>query len=93
MVGGASGVRVDVPPYILASGNDLEIQGLNVVGLKRNGIKPPVRAEIKSALAILMDLSLSKNDVVDKLYNLTQYEEIKIFRDFIINSKRPLLRK
>ncbi len=93
MVGGASAVRMDIPPYVLVSGNDLEIQGLNVVGLKRRDVKPPVRAEIKSAVGILMDTSLSKNDVVDKLCNLVQYEEIVIFRDFIINSKRPLLRK
>lgn len=93
MLGGGSSVRLDIAPYILAAGDDIKIHGLNIVGLKNNGIKPAVRIELRSALAILMNMSFTKNNVIDELCNLVQYEEIVIFRDFIINSKRPLLRK
>ncbi len=93
MLGGASSVRMDIAPYILAAGSDIKIQGLNVVGLKRSGVKPEVRLEIKTALSILMDMSLSKNNVIDSLSNLVQYDEIIKFRDFLISSKKPLLRK
>ncbi len=93
MIGGNSSIRANVAPYTLVAGDIAKLLGLNVVGLKSNGIKPIVRIEIKSALAILMNMSYTKNDVINKLSDLVQHEEIVKFRDFIINSKRPLLRK
>jgi len=37
MVGGLSGVNKDVPPFTRAAGHHVELKGLNVVALKRNG--------------------------------------------------------
>ena len=36
-VGGMSGVRLDVPPYLMAEGVPTEPRGVNLVGLRRNG--------------------------------------------------------
>ncbi len=46
MVQGHAGLSLDVPPFVTAGENNL-IFGLNVVGLRRAGIAPEDRAEIK----------------------------------------------
>jgi UDP-N-acetylglucosamine acyltransferase len=47
-VGGCSRVTCDIPPYMLASGNDkLEIRTINIVGLHRAGISESVIKVIK----------------------------------------------
>jgi len=93
MIGGGSVYTLNVAPYCMASGGDLRYAGLNIVGLKRVGTKPEVRLELKRALKILMDMHLTKQDVLLELDKLEQYNEIKIFKEFIENSKRALLRR
>ncbi len=36
MIGGMSGITADVPPFCTATGNRARLNGLNIVGLKRN---------------------------------------------------------
>jgi UDP-N-acetylglucosamine acyltransferase len=48
MVSGLSRITRDVPPFTMAAERD-ELIGLNVVGLRRRGLKPPVVAELKAA--------------------------------------------
>jgi len=47
MVGGRAVVLKDVPPYSMVAGQPAILEGLNVVGLKRNGVKQEVRNELK----------------------------------------------
>ena len=49
MVGGMSGVEHDIIPYGMAMGERARLQGLNVVGMKRNGM---VRDQIQNLLAV-----------------------------------------
>ena len=37
IIGGASAVTKDVPPFVMASGNYAKLFGLNMIGLKRRG--------------------------------------------------------
>ena len=48
MIGGMSGVEHDVIPYALVLGDRARLEGLNVIGLKRNGFE---RAEIQTLTA------------------------------------------
>ncbi|MGE4317692.1 MAG: acyl-ACP--UDP-N-acetylglucosamine O-acyltransferase [Deferribacterales bacterium] len=92
MIGGMSGLRKDVPPFCMVAGNPAEIEGLNLVGLKRRGVTPEVRMELKRALKIYMNLTVKLADVTDKLAELKQFDEVKIFIDFIQDSKRSFQR-
>jgi len=54
MVGAASGVRQDVPPFTLANGSSpARLIGLNIVGLKRAGLSVEARKQLKLAYKLL----------------------------------------
>jgi len=48
MVSGLSRITRDIAPFVIAAERD-EVIGLNVVGLRRRGLKPTALAELKSA--------------------------------------------
>jgi UDP-N-acetylglucosamine acyltransferase len=52
MVGGGARISRDVPPFTMATERD-ELVGLNVVGLRRRGLKGPVLAELKEAFRVV----------------------------------------
>lgn len=60
MVGGMSGVEHDVIPYGMAHGERAQLQGLNVIGLKRSGLS---RAQIQ-ALSNAYDLLFGEADTL-----------------------------
>jgi UDP-N-acetylglucosamine acyltransferase len=53
MVAALSGVTLDAPPFALVAGERATLRGLNVVGLKRRGVSPEIRDELKRAFHIL----------------------------------------
>jgi UDP-N-acetylglucosamine acyltransferase len=91
MLSGLSRISKDVPAYCTAY-NDA-IEGLNTVGLRRNGVSAEVRAELKRALRIFLDRKIPVDEARERLAELTQYPEIKIFRDSCSDSKRGVIRK
>jgi UDP-N-acetylglucosamine acyltransferase len=48
MLGGLARITRDIPPFTMATERD-ELVGLNVVGLRRRGLRGPVVAELKAA--------------------------------------------
>jgi UDP-N-acetylglucosamine acyltransferase len=90
MVAGMSRISKDVPSYCTVFSNSLE--GLNVVGLRRRGVKAEARAELKKALAILQDKSCTFEEAKEKMKELEEYPEVLNFRDFLENSKRGIIR-
>jgi UDP-N-acetylglucosamine acyltransferase len=52
MLGGLARTTRDVPPFTMATERD-ELVGLNVVGLRRRGLKAPVLAELKEAFRMV----------------------------------------
>ena len=53
MVGFASAVTQDVPPFMLVDGNPLAVRGFNVVGLRRRGFTPERVAAVKQMHKLL----------------------------------------
>ena len=47
MIGGMSGITGDVPPFCTAMGNRAKLNGLNVVGLKRNEVSKIEISELR----------------------------------------------
>ncbi len=94
MVGAFAQVSRDILPYCtcgrLEGGN---ITGLNLVGLKRRGMKPEIRVELKKALKIFLDKSMLVEDAVIKMKELIQYPEIETMINFIETTKRGVARK
>ncbi|MFT3955590.1 MAG: acyl-ACP--UDP-N-acetylglucosamine O-acyltransferase [Piscinibacter sp.] len=53
MVGFASAVSQDVPPYMLVDGNPLAVRGFNIEGLRRRGFDAPRIAAVKQMHRLL----------------------------------------
>ena len=53
MIGFASAVAQDVPPFMLVDGNPLAVRGVNLVGLRRRNFSPPRLAAVKQMHKLL----------------------------------------
>jgi UDP-N-acetylglucosamine acyltransferase len=53
MIGFASAVSQDVPPFMLVDGNPLAVRGFNIVGLRRRGFTPDRMAAVKQMHKLL----------------------------------------
>ena len=67
MVGGASKITKDVPPFFLIEGNPAEPYGLNSVGLRRAGFTVDVRNELKKFYKILYNPKLNVTQAVEEM--------------------------
>lgn len=93
MIGGCSKIVKDVPPFLLVDGNPARVSGINIVGLRRNGISPEVRDEIKKAFRILYRSSLVINQAVEQMeLQLQGSTEIDHFIRFLRSAERGILR-
>jgi UDP-N-acetylglucosamine acyltransferase len=94
IVGGASAVSKDVPPYVMAVGNRAHLFGLNMVGLRRKGFSKQDIEEIKKAYNILFRSHLKLSEAVERLKKeLPGSPHADRFIKFIENSKRGLIRE
>jgi UDP-N-acetylglucosamine acyltransferase len=95
MIGGATPVSVNVPPYTIMTGDNREgrLRGLNLVGLKRRNFSADSIAALKKAYKIL---SMSGLTLVDALQRMKEEvpacPEVEHFISFIENSKRGVCR-
>lgn len=94
MVGGNSKVVKDVPPYMLVDGHPAVVRGINVVGLRRNGVSPELRREINQAYRILYRSNLNFSEAIEKMdHELNSGKEIEAFLRFLRNAQRGICKK
>ena len=67
IVGAASVVRQDVPPFMVADGRPARCRGLNRVGLQRKGIEARDRAVLRRAFRLLYQSALGMTAAVERL--------------------------
>lgn len=93
MIGGASAINKDIPPYILAARNPIAFEGINIVGLRRRGFTVDDIEEIKNIYSIIYD---SDNNVTDACRMVSELfpesKHSKIILDFIKASKRGIVK-
>jgi UDP-N-acetylglucosamine acyltransferase len=88
MVGGYSKVVQDVPPYSLVDGRPARVLDLNVVGLRRNGVSPKTRADLRRAFKLLYRSNLNLPQAVDAVREqVDPSPEIDYVLDFLRNTK------
>lgn len=100
MVGGASKLIQDLPPYVIAAGATAAPHGLNSEGLKRRGFTPESISALRQAYKILYKQGLSFEDAKKSLLDLADEkksesdsaEKVKLFHDFIAASQRGIAR-
>lgn len=95
-VGGFSGVRMDIPPYMLAAGAmGAELHGPNLIGLRRHGFSPKSIQAIKKFYKIYWRSGLTSKEAIEKAREeLGSVPEVEKLIEFVsIGSKRGLSRR
>lgn len=91
MVGGASKVRQDCPPYMVfdGSGSEPRVVGPNIVGLQRRGFSQEVRSALKEAFRLLYREGLNRSQALERIkYEVPDLPEIKTLVEFYQSSQR-----
>ncbi len=93
IIGGASAVVKDVPPYTMVAGNHAKLFGLNLIGLKRRNFPEKTIKGIKKAYQTIFRSKLLLEDALKKAHEeADDIPEVIHFLQFIRESKRGTCR-
>jgi len=88
-VGGATRVNQDVPPFVKAVGNPVELYGLNSIGLTRHGMPPATIAALKRAYRLFFNSDLNLGQALERARtDLPDLPEVAHFLAFVSSSQR-----
>jgi UDP-N-acetylglucosamine acyltransferase len=88
-VGGGSRVNQDIPPYVKAVGNPMELYGLNSIGLQRAGFSGETIAALKRAYRLFFNSDLNLSQALERARtDLPPLPEVEVFLDFVESSER-----
>src|ERR1700678_945166 len=93
MIGGNTRVNLDVPPFFLYSGFNVEAKGLNIVGLKRAGFTLAQVAQLKKAYQVLYRSGLKLQEALTRIEAEIPTPETLHLVDFVRRSERGLCRE
>jgi len=89
IIGGASAVTQDIPPYVTAAGNHAKLYGLNLIGLERRGFSKETIAALKEAYRIIFRSPLRLEAALERVRTtVTDTPEVRNFIEFIQTSER-----
>lgn len=92
-VGGMTGIRKDVAPYVILVGDPSEVRGVNRVGLKRRGFEGERLEAVLEAYKIYFESGLEREQALAELEKrFSQQPDVKYFTDFIRASKGGISR-
>jgi len=93
-ISGLTGISLDIPPYMLASGSRAKLFGLNNVGLKRHHFSEGSLKALKKAYRIIFrsGLTLEKALKMAQEDEIAQTPEVQHLLHFIQRSKRGISR-
>ena len=92
IIGGCSKAIQDIPPYSTCDGHPARVYGLNLVGLRRNGISKESIEQLNSAFKILFNSGLTIKHALEKLGKEIQpnNNEVSYLISFIKDSQRGI---
>ena len=88
-IGGATRVNQDIPPFVKAVGNPVELYGLNSIGLQRQGFSTETIATLKRAYRLFFNSDLNLSQALERARtDLPDSEEVARFLEFVSSSQR-----
>jgi UDP-N-acetylglucosamine acyltransferase len=91
MMAGGSAIQKDLPPFcITRSSTSNTLIGLNVIGLRRAGVSPSERQQLKQALRLLYLSGLSTPDAIAKLEQELPSPLVQELCGFVRQSQRGI---
>lgn len=92
MVGGMSRITHDIPPYSLGAGTPYKMGGLNIIGLKRNGISLKTRKELSKAFKLTYRSGLRLEEALERISKEVEpLPEVLHWLTFCRSTKRGLI--
>jgi UDP-N-acetylglucosamine acyltransferase len=91
LLSGLSAINLDAPPFMIVGGRPGEVQGLNLVGLRRNGYGRDERMALKGAFKVLYRSDLSAAEALARLDADFESPAVGELANFIRSSKRGIL--
>jgi len=92
-IGGKSALIKDIPPFMMASGDRAKLYGLNQLGLKRQGFSQEKIDGLRKAYKIIWRDHLLFDEALERVRReITPFKELEILLDFLVNSKRGIVR-
>ncbi|OYY48784.1 MAG: acyl-[acyl-carrier-protein]--UDP-N-acetylglucosamine O-acyltransferase [Polynucleobacter sp. 35-46-207] len=100
MLGGASALVQDIPPFVIAAGDKASPHGINVEGLKRRGFSTETISALRQAYKVLYKDGLSFEEAKVEIQKMATAnsadaataEKLTEFHDFIAASTRGIIR-
>ncbi len=93
ITGGCSKVVQDIPPFMTADGNPLQVRGINKIGLERHGVpKDQIRALLDGYRLLYRKKLGAKEMVAVSQDTLPRTPEIEHLEKFVKNSQRGITR-
>jgi len=88
-IGGATRVSQDIPPYVKAVGNPVELYGLNSIGLQRSGFPPETITALKRAYRLFFNSDYNLGQALEHARtDLPPLPEVQRFVEFLSMSQR-----
>jgi UDP-N-acetylglucosamine acyltransferase len=96
MIGADSKITKDVPHYLLADGNPLSVENINVIGLRRRGFNPETITQLKKFFMSVWKSGYNTSDGIERylaqLGGESPLPEVQKMIDFIRSSQRGTTR-
>lgn len=92
-IGAMSKITKDVPPYMIAHGDPIQVRSINRIGMERRGVSEEGRKAVKEAYRILYRTDLPVFEALDKIEaEVEQTAEIKHLLAFCRSSDKGIAR-
>jgi len=93
IIGGCSKVVQDVPPFMMADGNPLQIRGINKIGLDRHGVPKETQRALVEAYRLLYRKKLGAKEMAAVCRDtLARSAELDHLARFVEQSQRGITR-
>ncbi len=94
LIGGVSGILLDIPPYTKAQGVRARLFGLNTVGLKRANFSEETMRALKKSYRIIFRSGLTLQKAIEMVREdeIAKTQEVQHLLQFIQRSKRGISR-
>lgn len=88
-IGGMTRVSQDIPPFVKAVGNPVELYGLNTIGLQRHSFPAATVATLKRAYRLCFNSDLNLGQALERARtDLPPTPEVDRFLEFVSSSQR-----
>ncbi len=92
VLSGCSAISVDLPPFMIGHGRNGPVQGVNLVGLQRNGFSDETIRALKNVYKIFFRGKSTVKAAIETIKKeLPQIPEVVEFIDFVESTKRGVL--